>query len=545
MEKKKVYSFAGIAAAFVAVAAICAALLIVLRTSGAASASAETSAVRSGGWENGEMLGGDIWVRPDLYETDPGVYMADLGFCPECGAADNSSSSSYARTEVAFSGDCMYSYVHWGPRATRVHEGTVYIHDGEAFTREATTTQEGAYGVRCKDCGEEYVIETYPKLCDHVYDSGTTVSANELYCADTRYTCEKCDNKYYALSGTSARTAHEGEILSETPSTCSRTGTRKMYCKTCEFEWTETLPLAEHTYPEPGVETKPATCEEDGIMTYACTVCSGGVYAEPIPMLGHDPVQFEAESATCTEAGHGPGMKCSRCEKIIIEALEFEPLGHDWGEWEDDRSSCEESGTRTRVCTRCEEEETEPVVAGAHTWNKGEVTQEATCTQSGVKTLTCVVCGETQTETVEPIGHIVSTIAAVAPTCSETGLTAGSKCSVCGVILEAQQVLPAKGHTLKHIKAVEPTETLNGNIEYWHCSTCGKYYADQRGASEISLEDTVWTYDEFQNEGMEWWQILLAVVAGVAVLGVAAVLLDKYVFKSGVISGEKSPNKKE
>lgn len=39
--------------------------------------------------------------------------------------------------------------------------------------------------------------------------------------------------------------------------------------------------------------------------------------------------------------------------------------------------------------------------------------------------------------------------------------------------------------------AKAPTCTEGGNIEYWHCTKCGKYFADEAGSNEISLESTV------------------------------------------------------
>ena len=66
-----------------------------------------------------------------------------------------------------------------------------------------------------------------------------------------------------------------------------------------------------------------------------------------------------------------------------------------------------------------------------HTWNDGEVTTAPTCTKAGVKTFTCATCGETRTEDIKATGHALVVDEAVAPTCTETGLTEGSHCSVC------------------------------------------------------------------------------------------------------------------
>ena len=46
-------------------------------------------------------------------------------------------------------------------------------------------------------------------------------------------------------------------------------------------------------------------------------------------------------------------------------------------------------------------------------------------------------------------------------------------------------------HNLKKISAKAATVTETGNIEYWQCENCKKYFADEKGEKEISLEDTV------------------------------------------------------
>lgn len=81
-----------------------------------------------------------------------------------------------------------------------------------------------------------------------------------------------------------------------------------------------------------------------------------------------------------------------------------------------------------------------------HTWNDGMVTTEPTCTEPGEITYTCTQCQTTRTEEVGATGHTEATDAAVAPTCTATGLTEGSHCSVCNAVLVAQETIPALGH---------------------------------------------------------------------------------------------------
>ena len=76
--------------------------------------------------------------------------------------------------------------------------------------------------------------------------------------------------------------------------------------------------------------------------------------------------------------------------------------------------------------------------------------------------------------------HTPVTDPAVAPTCTETGLTEGSHCSVCGETLEAQQTVPVLGHTPVTDPAVAPTCAEAGKTEGSHCSVCGKVLVKQK-----------------------------------------------------------------
>lgn len=65
---------------------------------------------------------------------------------------------------------------------------------------------------------------------------------------------------------------------------------------------------------------------------------------------------------------------------------------------------------------------------------------------------------------------------AVAPTCTETGLTEGSHCAFCGEVLKAQETVAALTHTYTSV-ATPPTCTEQGYTTHT-CSSCGASYID-------------------------------------------------------------------
>ena len=121
------------------------------------------------------------------------------------------------------------------------------------------------------------------------------------------------------------------------------------------------------------------------------------------------------------------------------------------------------------------------ISAIGHKWNSGEIISSAGCTTQGVKKYTCITCGTTYTEALSANGHTATIDAGNPATCTETGLTEGSHCSVCGAVIIAQEVIPALEHDYEITVNSEPTYVSGANVTYictYTCSVCGETYVD-------------------------------------------------------------------
>ena len=71
----------------------------------------------------------------------------------------------------------------------------------------------------------------------------------------------------------------------------------------------------------------------------------------------------------------------------------------------------------------------------------------------------------------EEPAHNVVVDEAVEATCTTTGLTKGSHCSICGTVFEEQEVIPEKGHAFVWIVDKQPTEDAYG-YKHQECKRC-------------------------------------------------------------------------
>lgn len=259
---------------------------------------------------------------------------------------------------------------------------------------------------------------------------------------------------YYACSQCDERkdeAAHTGGTA-----TC----TAKAKCTVCGGEYGE---LAEHVYPAN------TWWEDENEHWHVCNVCD-------------QPSAHEAHSggtATCTEQA-----ECDVCHIPYGE-----PLGHQIVFVDYVFPTCTEEGMRDHYeCTRCgkvfgdaagtREVEKDRFVmpASGHT-EVVDAAVPATCTETGLtEGKHCSLCGEVlkEQETINALGHTPVAVAGKDATCTEAGLTEGSKCSLCGEVLEEQETIEALGHDWGGWEVTnEPQVGLSG-VQTRVCGRCGE-----------------------------------------------------------------------
>lgn len=286
-----------------------------------------------------------------------------------------------------------------------------------------------------------------------------------------------------------------------TDPTCTADATYWYSCATCGLAssteyFTATGTKIAHTPNHTKTFAKdPATCTTDATYYDECSECHQQLdtfWTENNTALGHNMTHHDSVSSTCKVQGNIEYYSCSRCGKFFAEEsgateLTAEQIKRDLAahtpatavKENEVAATCNTAGSYDSVvyCSVCgakiSSEKVDVPATGKHTAGEPVVENNvpATCTAQGHydTVVYCSVCGEEisrETVNVPTIAHTVVEDPAVAATCTATGLTAGSHCSVCNTVLEAQTVVPALGHDFV-------TYTSNGNGTHTaKCTRC-------------------------------------------------------------------------
>lgn len=104
----------------------------------------------------------------------------------------------------------------------------------------------------------------------------------------------------------------------------------------------------------------------------------------------------------------------------------------------------------------------------------------ATCSSNGYIKYKCYKCNRTSKTIIKAKPHTIVIDKAVPATCTESGLTEGSHCSVCGRIIKSQKPISPLGHIEVIDESVPRTCVENGLTEGSHCSRCGEILVEQK-----------------------------------------------------------------
>ncbi|MBQ9841115.1 MAG: hypothetical protein IJO78_05920, partial [Erysipelotrichaceae bacterium] len=390
-------------------------------------------------------------------------------------------------------GKLTYTCQNDGCNATKTETVAALGHTKEVIpAKEATCTKTGlTEGAQCSVCFAPLVAQEVVPALTHAplaavqenvkaatcYEKGSYEEV--VYCSR-----ENCD----AVNKEISRTTKEIDMIAHTPAdavkeevveaTCTTSGSyyNVVYCSVekCKHQISKeyiTVDALGHTEGSAATCTTPQTC----------TVCGDELVAK----LGHDYVGVETTAPKCEETGVMT-YTCSRCGDSYTE--EIAATGHRWLTDAEGivYPTCTKPGSAADLfCRYCGAEVLgQPVPATGHEWGVGVVETPATCEAPGLMKYTCIKTNcdgidNVKYEEIPQLDHTIVDVEATAPTCTETGLTAGKQCSVCETWTVPQTVVPKLGHDEEVVKGYAATCEESGLTDGKYCNRCYTWIESQ------------------------------------------------------------------
>ena len=220
------------------------------------------------------------------------------------------------------------------------------------------------------------------------------------------------------------------------------------------------------------------TCEAMGTTEYHCTN-TGCNYIERIytdPPKGHNYDYTNGEIIQSQDCTHPEitRYRCTRCKDP--KDVETKPSlgGHKWKAGDITKEpTCTVNGEQQYTCTVCNQTKTEPVKATGHDWQINKILSAATCTSNGIARYICKTCGYGENHTITATGHKPEIRNKKEATCSSTGYTGDTYCSVCNKKLSSGETITKKEHTWVKQDNI-PATCEKGGMEVEKCSVCGE-----------------------------------------------------------------------
>ena len=230
-----------------------------------------------------------------------------------------------------------------------------------------------------------------------------------------------------------------------------------------------------------GTKISDATCISPAIYNYSCRC--GETKTDTFglkDLLNHVHTEVrDAEDATCTEKGYTGDTYCIDCDKRVSRGKKTNALGHDYKDVAEVPATCVAEGTAaTQQCKRCDyivPAQSLPIDSNNHANIVKDVAVAPTCTETGLTEGShCGDCNKIliAQEVVSSTNHTEVIDPAVAATCTETGLTEGSHCSVCNKILVAQKTVSALNHSFTNYISNDDATCTEDGTKTAKCDRC-------------------------------------------------------------------------